>query len=70
MIAQGEGLDEPRFSASGQWIAYRKSAKEIPVVRSDGKQGTTLGEWAESTHFRWLPREDRLAVPEEHDVTV
>lgn len=51
---------EPRWSASGEWLAYRKGEDQVHITQADGSQGHAL-EPGEITGFAWHPRQDILA---------
>lgn len=60
------GVHAPRFSSSGRWISYQNGDHKLLVVSSDGKAGASF----EREAGVWLAREDRLAIPQDHDVAV
>lgn len=51
---------EPRWSFSGQWLAFRKEY-QVVILRADGTDATTLNAGAASARFAWSPVEDLLA---------
>ena len=65
-IVSRDGLHSPRFSPLGRWLAYRNRHGKLSVVRSDGQFGASL----EGTDAVWFPRDDRLAVTRDGDVSV
>src|ERR1019366_2390075 len=65
-IVSGDGLHSPRFSSSGRWLAYRNRHDRLSVARSDGQSGASL----EGADAVWFPRDDRLAVTRDGDVSV
>lgn len=50
----------PRWSSSGQWVAYHKDY-ELWVVRSSGADARALNPGAKVTAFAWSPASDTLA---------
>jgi dipeptidyl aminopeptidase/acylaminoacyl peptidase len=56
-LVAGARIQSPRFSPSGEWIAYH-NGDERYVIRSDGSEATHLP----SGSISWLPTEDVLAV--------
>jgi Tol biopolymer transport system component len=57
----GDGTDaEPRWSHSGQWIAYR-DGNEVQVVRADGSGQRGLSAGTNISQFAWSPSADTLA---------
>jgi hypothetical protein len=65
-VVSGTGLHSPRFSASGDWIAYQRGDRRVFVVRRDGREGASF----EGHGSVWLGQEDRLAVRRDADVAV
>ncbi|MBV8842934.1 MAG: PD40 domain-containing protein [Bryobacterales bacterium] len=60
-LASAPGLRSPRFSPSGEWIAFENAQEKRWAVRIDGKAGGELNGDAAA----WLPREDhRLLHPD------
>ncbi|MEW6232901.1 MAG: hypothetical protein AB1566_11405 [Chloroflexota bacterium] len=52
---------EPRWSPSGQWLAFRKGDYQVWVMRADGSAARPLNEGAAVRAFAWAPMADRLA---------
>jgi len=52
---------EPRWSASGQWLAFRKGDFQVWGMRADGSEAHPLNEGATVSAFAWAPGVDRLA---------
>lgn len=52
---------EPRWSPSGQWLAFRKGDFQVWVMRTDGDDARPLNEGAAVESFAWAPVQDRLA---------
>lgn len=53
---------EPRWSPSGQWLAFRRGEDQVWVMRADGSDARSLNEGvATVSAFAWSPAEDRLA---------
>jgi len=52
---------EPRWSPSGQWLAFRGRDDRVWVMRADGGSAYRLGDGAAVTAFAWAPAHDRLA---------
>ena len=52
---------QPRWSPSGQWLAFHKEDYQAWVVRSDGEDARPLNDGAAVDVFAWSPIEDRLA---------
>lgn len=57
-LISGSHIHLPRFSPSGEWIAYR-DGETVNVIRADGSMHTQLSAGAGA----WLPVDDVLAVP-------
>jgi Tol biopolymer transport system component len=53
---------EPRWSPSGQWLAFRKGDDQVWVMRADGGSAYRLSDGASVTAFTWAPTSDRLAL--------
>jgi Tol biopolymer transport system component len=51
---------QPRWSPSGEWLAFRKDA-QVWLVRADGNDLHPLWEGGPVSTFAWSPTEDRLA---------
>jgi len=51
----------PRWSPSGQWLAFRKGDYQFWVMRADGTRSRSLVEEAALGAFAWAPAGDRLA---------
>jgi len=51
---------EPRWSPSGEWLAFRKEA-QVWLVQADGNASHPLWEGGPVSTFAWSPAEDRLA---------
>jgi dipeptidyl aminopeptidase/acylaminoacyl peptidase len=65
-IASGGGLRSPRFSPSGDWVAYQDGKGNVSVVRADGGNGAHMrGETCV-----WLPGESRIATILGNDAAV
>lgn len=60
--------NEPRWSASGEWLAFRKSDQvkgdQVWLVRSDGSDAAPVDNGVIVTEFAWSPVEDLLAHTE------
>ncbi|MBC7264603.1 MAG: PD40 domain-containing protein [Chloroflexi bacterium] len=52
---------EPRWSPSGQWLAFRKGDYQVWVMGADGSASHPLNEGAAVGAFAWAPTDDRLA---------
>ncbi len=52
---------EPRWSPSGEWLAFRKGQEQVWVVRADGSAAHVVHDGAAITAFAWAPTQDRLA---------
>lgn len=52
---------EPRWSPSGQWLAFRKGDYQVWLMRGDGSAAHALNEGRTVGAFAWAPGEDRLA---------
>lgn len=52
---------EPRWSPSGQWLAFRKGDYQVWLMRGDGHDARPLNEGRTVGAFAWAPGEDRLA---------
>lgn len=52
---------EPRWSPSGEWLAFRKGEEQVWVVRADGSAAHVVHDGAAITAFAWAPTQDRLA---------
>ncbi len=59
-LTQDGHSSEPRWSSSGQWLAFRKEYQVI-ILRADGTDATTLNAGAAAARFAWSPVEDLLA---------
>ncbi len=51
----------PRWSPSGQWLAFRKGDYQVWVMRADESAARPLNEGAVVMAFAWAPTADRLA---------
>lgn len=51
----------PRWSPSGQWLAFRKGDYQVWVMRADGSDAHALNDGRTVGAFAWAPGEDRLA---------
>jgi Tol biopolymer transport system component len=59
---------QPRWSPSGEWLAYRDGDDQVWVTRSDGSDGHPLAEGRVSA-FAWAPGEDSLAyILDDHEL--
>src|ERR1700744_3915094 len=65
-IASDAGLRSPRFSPSGEWIAYQDAGGKLSVVRAGGGHGAHL----QGETCIWLPREERLATVRGRNVAI
>lgn len=52
---------EPRWSPSGEWLAFRKGEEQVWVMRADGSAAHVVHDGAAITAFAWAPTQDRLA---------
>ncbi len=52
---------EPRWSSSGQWLAFRTGESQVWVMRADGSAHHPLNESKSIKDFAWAPNIDRLA---------
>ena len=52
---------EPRWSPSGQWLAFRKGDHQVWLMSADGNGAQVLNEGAAVAAFAWAPADDRLA---------
>ena len=52
---------EPRWSPSGQWLAFRKGEHQVWLMSADGNDARSLNEDAAVGPFAWVPVSDRLA---------
>jgi hypothetical protein len=52
---------EPRWSPSGQWLAFRKGDYQVWLIRGDGSAAHALNEGRTVEAFAWAPGEDQLA---------
>jgi Tol biopolymer transport system component len=53
--------DLPRWSASGQWLAFLKKERQVWVQRSDGGASRPVDSETVTKSFAWAPVTDRLA---------
>jgi len=60
LTADGQNR-EPRWSPSGEWLAFRKSDDQVRVMRADGSDARPLNGGAGVGAFAWSPAGDRLA---------
>jgi Tol biopolymer transport system component len=51
----------PRWSSSGEWLAFRKTGPQAWLMRADGSGARPLAEGAHVSTFAWSPTADRLA---------
>ncbi len=51
---------EPRWSPSGEWLAFRKGDGQVWVMRADGSVPRLLNEGTTASAFAWAPAHDRL----------
>ena len=51
----------PRWSPSGQWLAFRKGDYQVWLMRDDGSDVHALNDGRTVGAFAWAPEEDRLA---------
>ncbi|MEJ2266500.1 MAG: hypothetical protein P8X95_23895 [Anaerolineales bacterium] len=57
-----DGLNtRPRWSPSGEWLAYRHGDNQVWVISSDGSQKFLLPGSVSMDAFAWSPAADRLA---------
>jgi len=52
---------QPRWSPSGEWLAFRKGDYQVWLIRADGNDVHPLYERGPVSAFAWSPAEDRLA---------
>jgi len=52
---------QPRWSPSGEWLAFRKGDHQVWLMSADGKDARSLNEGAAVDAFAWAPADDRLA---------
>jgi Tol biopolymer transport system component len=52
---------EPRWSPTGEWLAFRKGDYQVWLMRGDGSAAHALNEGRTVGAFAWAPGEDRLA---------
>ncbi len=51
----------PRWSPSGEWLAFWKAGSQVWLMRADGSEARPLVEGADVSIFAWAPTTDRLA---------
>ncbi len=51
----------PRWSPSGQWLAFRKGEHQVWLMSADGNSARSLNEGAAVNAFAWAPAAERLA---------
>ena len=51
----------PRWSPSGQWLAFRRGDYQVWLMSADGNEAHSLNEGAAVDAFAWAPADDRLA---------
>jgi Tol biopolymer transport system component len=51
----------PRWSPSGEWLAFRKGDYQVWLMSVDGKDAHSLNEGAAVDAFAWAPADDLLA---------
>jgi len=62
-LAGGDGpltISEPRWSPSGEWLAYRRDTA-VWLVRANGQDAYAVDQGGVVNDFAWSPTEDRLA---------
>jgi Tol biopolymer transport system component len=52
---------QPRWSSSGEWLAFRKGDYQVWMMSADGNGARSLNEGAAVDAFAWAPADDRLA---------
>ena len=52
---------QPRWSPSGEWLAFRKGEYQVWLISADGKDTHPLHEGIAVDAFAWAPADDRLA---------
>jgi len=52
---------KPRWSPSGQWLAFRKGEDQVWLMSADGNGAQALNEGGAVGAFAWAPADDRLA---------
>lgn len=76
-IASGGHYREPRWSPSGNWLAYFRDSSQVRLMRPRDSESQVLHQALPVTCFAWSPKEDRIAylasgvlwciTPEEHE---
>ena len=51
----------PRWSSSGEWLAFRKGDYQVWLMSADGNSARSLNEGAAVDAFAWAPADDRPA---------
>ncbi len=51
----------PRWSPSGEWLAFSKGDYQVWLMSADGNDARSLNEGATVDAFAWAPADDRLA---------
>jgi len=67
LLAVGRGLAQPRWSASGEWVASHAGAA-LRISRIDGSGGQDLA--PQVADFAWAPGDDRIAYIAEGNLVV
>jgi len=52
---------KPRWSPSGEWLAFRKGNYQVWLMSAEGNDAQPLNEGATVDAFAWAPADDRLA---------
>lgn len=61
---------QPRWSPSGEWLAFRKGDGEAWLMQADGTEARPLNDGVAVDAFAWSPTADRLAYVTGNDLRV